>query len=101
MNTGLILISAVLALVGIGLYALLVVRNLFQVIIALQLLAKGAILALVLDGDAAGRLQLGQSLALTVIVADTAVVVVGMALAIQAKKQFGTLDVAALSTLRR
>lgn len=101
MNTSLILIGAVLMLVGIGLYALLTVRNLFQVIIALQLMAKGAILALVLAGDAAGRLQLGQSLALTVIVADTAVVVVGMALAIQAKKQFGTLDVAALSTLRR
>lgn len=101
MTTSMMLIGTVLGLIGVGLYALLVVRNLFQVIIALQLLAKGAVLALVLAGDAAGRLQLGQSLALTVIVADTAVAVVGMALAIQAKKQFGTLDVAALSTLRR
>jgi NADH-quinone oxidoreductase subunit K len=71
------------------------------VIIALQLLVKAAVLALVLAGQAAGRPNLGQSLAVTVIVADTAVAVVALALVIQARKLFGTLDVKALSTLRR
>jgi NADH-quinone oxidoreductase subunit K len=43
----------------------------------------------------------GASLALTVIVADTIVAVVGMALAVQVRRHFGTLDIKALSTLRR
>jgi NADH:ubiquinone oxidoreductase subunit K len=46
-------------------------------------------------------MNLGQSLAVTVIVADTVVAVIGLALAIQVKRRVGTLDVKALATLRR
>ena len=42
-----------------------------------------------------------QTMALTVIVADTIVSVVALALAVQVRRQFGTLDLQALSTLRR
>lgn len=86
---------------GIGLYGLLTLRNLFQLIIGLQLLVKGAILALVVAGKVSGHLMLGQAVAVTVIVADTAVAVIGLALAIQIQRRLGTLDVAALATLRR
>jgi hypothetical protein len=51
--------------------------------------------------DYAGKLSLGQSLAATVIVADTVVAVIGIALAVQVKHHTGTLDVKALSSLRR
>jgi NADH:ubiquinone oxidoreductase subunit K len=88
------------ALLLVGLYGLLTVRNLFQVIIALQLLGKAAVLALIAAGRSSGHINLGQSMAATVIVADTVVVVIGLALAIQVKRRIGTLDLKALATLR-
>ena len=96
-----VLVSGVIGLLGVGLYALLTIRNLFQIIIALQILVKATVLALVMGGKASGQLNLGQSLAMTVIVADTIVAVIGLALAVQVKRQLGTLDIKALSTLRR
>jgi NADH-quinone oxidoreductase subunit K len=95
-----IVLAGVLALVGVGLYGLLALRHLIKLIISLQILAKAAVLALVLAGSASGQIDLGQSLAATVIVADTIVAVVGLALAVQVRQRLGTLDVGALSKLR-
>ncbi len=92
---------AVLGLLGAGLVGLLVTRNLIKVVVGLQVLVKGAMLALVLAGRLSGQVQVGQTMALTVIVADTIVSVVALALAVQVRRQFGTLDLQALSTLRR
>jgi NADH-quinone oxidoreductase subunit K len=96
-----IVLITVVFLLAIGLYALLVVRNLIKVIVALQILVKGTMLALITAGQIAGQPAVGQSMALTVIVADTIVAVVGLALAVQIRRYFGTLDVRAFSTLRR
>ncbi len=95
-----VVMLGVLGLIGVGLYGLLIVRNLIKIVVALQILAKGAVLALVAAGSAAGQLQIGQSLAVTVIVVDTVVAVVGLALAVQVRRRFGTLDLEALGTLR-
>lgn len=92
---------AIFGLLGIGLYALLAARNLIKVIIALQILVKGAMLALVEAGNLRGMVDVGQSLAMTVIVADTIVAVVGLALAVRVRRVTGTLDIKALSTLKR
>jgi NADH:ubiquinone oxidoreductase subunit K len=91
----------VLGLVGVGLYGLLAVRNLIKVIVALQIAVKGVLLAIVAAGNAAGDVNLAQSLAVTVIVADTIVAVVGLALAVQVRRRLGTLDVDALSNLKK
>lgn len=96
-----IALSIILGLVGIGLYALLITRNLIKVIVALQIMVKGALLAMVAAGQAAEQPLVGESLALTIIVADTIVAVVGLALAVQVRRRFGTLDIKALSILRR
>jgi NADH-quinone oxidoreductase subunit K len=96
-----IVFIAILGLFGIGLYGLLMVRNLIRVVIALQILVKGAMLALVVAGKMVGQVQLAQSMALTVIVADTIVAVVALAMAVQVRRCFGTLDIKALTTMRR
>lgn len=96
-----ILALGVVGLLAAGLYGLLVIRNLFQIVIALQILVKGAVLALVAAAAHVGQINLGQSLAVTVIVADTVVAVIGMALAVQVKQHLGTVDVKALGSLRR
>ena len=91
----------VLGLIGIGLYGLLITRNLIKVVVALQMLVKGALLALVAAGTVSGKINLGQSLAVMVIVVDTVVAVIGLALALQVKRRMGTLDVKELSTLKK
>ena len=80
---------------------LLITRNMIKVIVALQLLVKGVILALVVAGNIQGKVNLSQSMALTVIVADTIVAVVGLALAVQVRKAVGSLDLKDLTSLRR
>jgi NADH:ubiquinone oxidoreductase subunit K len=96
-----IAIVAVLGLFGIGLYGVLISRNLIKVVIGLQLAVKGAMVALVLAGRLSSQVDVGQSLALTVIVADTIVAVVALALAVRVRSKFGTLDIEALTNLRR
>lgn len=95
-----IILFGVVALLGVGFYGLLITRNLIKVVMVLQILVKAVILALVLAGKLSGNLGLGQSTAATVIVADTIVAVVGLALAVQVRRRFGTLDVPKISTLR-
>jgi NADH-quinone oxidoreductase subunit K len=101
MTTLQITLIGVLGLIGIGLYGLLITRNLIKVVVALQVLVKGALLAIVAAGAASGKINLGQSLAVMVIVVDTVVAVIGLALALQVKRRMGTLDVKELSTLKK
>lgn len=101
LTTSTILVTGVAGLVGVGLYGLLTIHNLFRIIIALQILVKAGVLALIAGAAHVGQINLGQSLAVTVIVADTAVAVVGMALAVRVKQENGTLDVRGLGTLRK
>jgi NADH-quinone oxidoreductase subunit K len=101
MTTAQVAVMGVLGLIGIGVYGLLITRNLIKVVIALQILGKGALLALVAAGSVSGKINLGQSLAVVVIVVDTVVAVVGLALALQVKRRMGTLDVKELATLKK
>jgi NADH-quinone oxidoreductase subunit K len=95
-----IILFGVVALLGVGFYGLLITRNLIKIVMVLQILIKAVVLALVLAGKLSGNVGLGQSTAATVIVADTIVAVVGLALAVQVRRRFGTLDVPKISTLR-
>ena len=90
-----VVLIGVVGLLGVGFYGLLVSRNLIKIVLSLQILAKAAILVLVAAGQANGQIDLGQSLALTVIVA-----VMGIALGVQIRRRTGTLDVRKLSSLR-
>jgi NADH-quinone oxidoreductase subunit K len=96
-----LVVILVLGLLGVGFYGLLITRNLIKVVVALQILVKGAMVALVLAGNLSHQTSLGQSLAVTVIVADTIVAVIGLSLAVQVRRHFGSLDIKSLTTLRR
>lgn len=95
-----IVLLGTILLLAVGFYGLLITRNLVKLVLVLQILVKAAVMALVLAGKSSGNLGLGQSLAATVIVADTVVAVVALALAVQVRKHAGTLDVTKLSSLR-
>ena len=96
-----IVVLAILSLAGVGFYCLLATRNLIKVIVGLQLIVKGVALAFVLAGNLNDQVNLAQTMALTVIVADTIVAVVGLALAVQIRHKLGTLDTKVLSSLKR
>jgi NADH-quinone oxidoreductase subunit K len=95
-----IALAGLLGLLGIGLYGLLTGSNIIKLIVALQIMVKAALLGLVLAGHLNGQMNLSQSLAITVIVADTIVAVVGLGLAVQVRRRVGTLNVRNLSRLR-
>ena len=90
----------ILGLLGVGFYGLLIVRNLIKIVAVVQILVKAAVLALAVAGKVSGNIHLAQSLATTVIVADTIVAVIGLALAVQIQRRFGTLDLSEISTLK-
>jgi NADH-quinone oxidoreductase subunit K len=94
------ILFGVIALFATGCYGLLITRNLIKVVMVLQILIKAVLLALVLAGNSGGNPGLGQSTAATVLVVDTIVAVVGLALAVQVRRRFGTLDVPRISTLK-
>ena len=95
-----IALIGVIGLLGIGFYGRMISRNLIKIVVALQIMVKGALLGLVAAGNANGQIGLGQSMALTVIVADTVVAVMGIALGVQIRRRLGSLDVRDLSSLR-
>jgi len=95
-----IILIGIAGLLGVGFYGLLITRNLIKIVLMLQILIKAVVLALVFAGKVSGNLGLGQSTAATVLVADTIVAVVGLALAVQVRHRFGTLDVTQISTLK-
>ena len=88
-----VLFAAAFILLGVGLYGLLIIRNMIKMVIAIQIMVKGAMLALVVAGGLSGQLNLGQSLAVTVITADTIIAIIGLALAIRIQQRSGTLDI--------
>jgi NADH:ubiquinone oxidoreductase subunit K len=88
-----LLFAGAFILLGIGLYGLLIIRNLIKIVIALQIMVKGAMLTFVVAGSLNGQLNLGQSLAVTVITADTIVAIIGLALAIRIQQRTGSLDI--------
>jgi NADH:ubiquinone oxidoreductase subunit K len=95
-----IVLLVVIGLLAVGMYGLLITRNLIKIVLVLQIMVKSAMVALVLAGKVGNNLGLGQSLAVTVIVADTVVAVVGLALAVQVRRRFGTLDLTRINILR-
>jgi NADH-quinone oxidoreductase subunit K len=95
-----VVLFGVVLLLAVGFYGLLITRNLIKIVLVLQILVKAVVLALVLAGKASGNLGLGQSIAATVIVADTVVAVVALALAVQVRRRAGTLDIAKISSIR-
>lgn len=93
MNASVVLFIGSWLLLGIGAYGLMISRSFLRILIALQLMIKGALIILVVAGQLTGQMMVGQSLAITVIAVDTLVMVIGLALAVQVNMNMGTLDV--------
>lgn len=100
MNDEELTLLGVVILFGVGVYGLLLTHHLIKIVIALQIIGKAVIIAFAVAGTMSERVQLAQSLIVTIIVADTMVAVISLALVIQVKQRLGTLDARELSNLR-
>ncbi len=96
-----VIILGVLGLLAIGFYCLSVTRNLLKMIVALQVLIKAAMISIIFAGNISNNMDLAQSMVLTIIVADTIVAVVGLAMCIQSREKTETSDIHAISKLRK
>jgi len=88
------------ALVAVGLYALLTMRNIIKLLIAVGIIGKGISLALLASGWAQNSLLTAQSLVITFIVVEVCLVAVALALAVNAYRHTKDLDVRKLSRLK-
>jgi NADH-quinone oxidoreductase subunit K len=99
-NSWILNMGFVALLIGIGIYCLLAMKNTVKLLIGIEIIAKGVTLALVAGGYARNSILLAQSLAITVIVVDVAVIATALAIIININRHTKSLDVRKLTRLK-
>jgi len=90
----------VFALFALGIFCLLTRRNLIKLLIGLELMSKGATLALIWSGVLKKMLAYTQSLAVIIIAIEVMVVAVFLALIYAFHEKSGTMDTDELRKLK-
>jgi NADH:ubiquinone oxidoreductase subunit K len=90
----------VAALIFIGLYCLLTMRNLIKLLIGVEIIAKGLSLALISTGFVRKNILIAQSLTITFIVIEVAVVATALAIIINIYRHTKSLDIRKLTKLK-
>lgn len=84
----------------IGFYGLLVSDNLIRTLIAMEILSKVVVLAIILAGYATNQMGLAQALAITLIIIEVALTTVAVGVVLCIFKQSKTLDVSAIRNIK-
>jgi NADH:ubiquinone oxidoreductase subunit K len=84
----------------VGLYCLLVSRNLLRLLIGIEILSKACILALISCGGAIGKVNTAQTLVITMIVVEVVVVAVALGLIIRSYGATNSIDMWRLNKLK-
>ena len=84
----------------VGLYSLIVTRDMLRVLLALEIVTKAVTLLLIVGGAVSGQMALAQTLVLTLIVIEVVVIVVAAGIVIAVFKHTGSLDVRRLRNLK-
>lgn len=92
--------AAGLALVAIGLYATITRTNLLQIIIGLEIMARGISLVFILGGAQTGSLAAAQSVVITVILIEAVTVAIALSLVVAAYHHNKSLSISALRRLK-
>ena len=92
-------IGVILTLI-VGLYCVLTTHSLIRSLIGLEILTKGVTLLLVLTGYVTGRTGLAQTLVITLIVIEVAVIVAAVTIVLALYKHDSEIDTTMLRNLR-
>jgi len=92
--------SFAILLFVIGVYSLLVTRNLLRVLIGVEVLAKGVTLLLVGAGYLVDRTNVIQPIIITMIVVEAVIIAVAAGIVIAAYRQVGSVNAREMQNLR-
>lgn len=100
MNLWQLHIILIIVLLGIGIYCLISRRNLIQLIIGIEIIAKAICLSFVLAGHLQGNEQIAQAIVITIIVIEAITAAVVMSLIVAAYRRTGSLNIRDFRRLR-
>lgn len=100
MNLWQVYIAAIVILLGIGIYCLISRRNLIQLIIGVEVIAKAVTLSFILAGNLQGNEQIAQAIVVTIILIEAVSTAVALSLVVAAYRHTGSLDISILKRLR-
>ncbi len=92
-------IGVVLTMI-VGFYCVTTTRNLVRALIGMELLTKGVTLAIVLAGYVTGQVGLAQSLAVTMIIIEVAVIVVAVSLVLGIYRKTAGIDTTSIREIK-
>ncbi len=81
----------------IGLYCLLISKNMIRQIIGLEIMSKACLLAVILSGAATNNINLAQAIAITMILIEVMVVAISLSIVFKFYKATGSIDLKKLS----
>jgi len=93
-------VVAVILLLAVGLYSLIVTRNLIRVLLSVEILVKAATLLMIGAGYVSDNMGAAQSYVITIIVIEVMLLVVALGIVFGVYKKNGTLDVNKISNLK-
>lgn len=100
MNLWQLYMLTITILIGIGIYCLIARRNIIQLLIGIEIIAKGVTLSFILAGFFQGNEQIAQAIVITIILIEVITAAVGMSLVVVAHRHTGSLDIKDLRKLR-
>lgn len=83
-----------------GFYCLLASKNLIRLLIGLEVLTKSVTLLIIMAGQASGNNALGQSLAITLIIIEVAVIVVAVGVVLCIHRNNRSVDARLLRNIK-
>jgi len=95
-----VVVSFAVLLFVIGIYSLLITRNMLRILIGVEILAKGVTLLLVTAGYLTGRTNVMQPIIITMIVVEAVIIAVAAGIVIAAYRQNGTVNTGEMCNLK-
>ncbi len=84
---------AILILIAIGIYCLIARRNIIQLLIGIEVIAKGVTLSFIMAGHWQGNEHLAQAIVTTIIFIEVITAAIALSLMVVARQHAGSLDV--------
>ncbi len=91
---------AVILVICIGLYTLLLAKNMIRMLIGFELMTKGVTLAFISAGNANGKIALSQTLVITMIVVEVVSIAIALAIVMLIQKKNHSLNIRKLTNLK-
>jgi multisubunit Na+/H+ antiporter MnhC subunit len=84
----------------VGVYGIVVTRNLVRTLIAMEVLTKAATVLIIVCGYVGERMALAQALAVTLIIIEVAVIVAAVGIVLSIHRKTGTIDRSSIRNLK-